>query len=103
MDLGPAGVLSASGGSDAYIAKLAGATGVPLCGARYGDEAGSQQASSVAISRFAAGADKDSIFVSGVFASEIDFRIPGKTPLLSPPTSLGSSQNLLFFLRINHP
>ena len=99
MDLGPIGLLSSAGSADAFLAKLNGADGIVKCASRYGDEPGSQQAKSIAIARFAAGADKDTAYVSGVFSSGMDFGIPGKAPLQSPSTS----QNLMFFVRINNP
>jgi hypothetical protein len=96
MDFGSGVVLTSSGGNDAYIAKLAGATGVALCAARYGDQIGTQDALSIAIARYAAGAVKDAAFVAGQFNSEMDFGLPN--PLSNP----GNATPWPYLLRVDH-
>lgn len=97
LDFGLGGLLTSSGGNDAFIAQLAGASGVAKCAARYGDQLGAQEFSTLGIARFAVGAQKDVAFLSGDSSFEIDFGIPSQNPLQTN----GARQ--LFLLRLDRP
>jgi len=64
--------LTPAGGTDAFLLGLDAATGAKAFAAIYGDAQG-QEANCLAVARLAAGGEKDSIWMTGNFTSEITF------------------------------
>jgi len=96
VDIGPGNAVLSSNvtspaGLDVIIASLDGATGVTTCAHNYGDSAptAAQQASAVAIDRWATGAKKDGVAVVGIFRTILDFGPP--TTALNSGVAIGTS------------